>query len=217
MKTGAKFISFEGIDGCGKSTLLDQFCSWLDEAGIPYIKTREPGGTLLGESIRSLLLNPAYQSMDEWAELFLYTASRAQLVQEVIRPALQKGTWVVADRFIDATLAYQGYGRRLDLERLRQIQQWACRGLWPDYTALLDCDVHVALERMQGRKENPDRMELQKLSFHQRVRDGYLELAGLEPQRMVVLNTAQPLHEVIDDLYKSFWQPLLATRHKSLG
>lgn len=207
----AKFISFEGIDGCGKSTLLSQFCSWLDEAEIPYIKTREPGGTPLGESIRNLLLDPAHQRMDEWAEVLLYTASRAQLLQEVIRPALQKGTWVVADRFIDATLAYQGYGRRLDLESLRKLQEWACKGLWPDYTALLDCDVKTAFERMQGRKETPDRMELEQLSFHQRVRDGYLELARSEPHRLVVLNTAKPLHEVIDHLYNDFWQPLLET------
>lgn len=205
----AKFISFEGIDGCGKSTLLNQFCSWLSDAAIPYIKTREPGGTRLGESIRDLLLDPSNQNMDEWAEVLLYTASRAQLLQEVIRPALQQGTWVVADRFIDATLAYQGYGRGLDLERLRKIQQWACKGLLPDHTALLDCDVETAFSRMQGRTEDPDRMELEKLSFHQRVREGYLELAKIDSRRLVVLNTEKPLHEVIEDLYRAFWQPLL--------
>jgi len=207
VKQDAKFISFEGIDGCGKSTLLNQFCTWLDESRIPYIKTREPGGTFLGERIRHLLLDPAYKMMDEWAEVFLYTASRAQLVREVIKPALQGGTWVVVDRFIDATLAYQGYGRRLDLQRLRQIQEWAGDGLWPHYTVLLDCDVQIAFERMRGRMEIADRMELQKLSFHQRVRGGYLDLAKSEPQRFVVLNGEKPLNEVVEDLLKLFWHP----------
>lgn len=207
MKQDAKFISFEGIDGCGKSTLLNRFCTWLDEARIPYIKTREPGGTLLGENIRRLLLDPAYKMVDEWAEVFLYTASRAQLVRELIRPALQDGTWVVVDRFIDATLAYQGYGRGLDLFRLRQIQEWAGDGLWPHHTILLDCDVQIAFERMRGRKEVADRMELQKLSFHQRVREGYLEIAKSEPQRFVVINGEKALDEVVEDLLKLFWYP----------
>lgn len=209
MKTDAKFISFEGIDGCGKSTVLERFGNWLEEVGIRFIKTREPGGTALGESIRQLLLDPVYKSMDVWAEVFLYTASRAQLVEEVVKPALQKGTWVLADRFIDATLAYQGYGRRLDLNRLRQLQEWATKGLWPHHTVLLDCDVQVALERMRGRNENPDRMELQNLSFHERVRQGYLDLAAAETGRLTVLNTAKPLQDVINDLQKAFWQPLL--------
>lgn len=207
MKPDAKFISFEGIDGCGKSTLLDRLCAWLDESRIPHITTREPGGTLLGESIRRVLLDPAYHMMDAWAEVFLYTASRAQLVREVIKPALQDGVWVVADRFIDATLAYQGYGRRLDVQRLRQIQAWASDDLWPDHTVLLDCDVHVALERLRGRLEVADRMELQQVSFHQRVRQGYLELAQAEPQRFVILNGEKPLTEVVQDLLTLFWHP----------
>ena len=209
MKNQTKFISFEGIDGCGKSTVLSRFACWLDEVDIPYIRTREPGGTPLGENIRRLLLDPSYQSMDELAEVLLYTASRAQLVQEVVLPNLQKGTWVLADRFIDATLAYQGYGRRLDLTVLRQIQEWASRGLWPHHTILLDCDVHIAWQRMQGRTGDPDRMEQQKLSFHRRVRAGYLELARAEPRRIVVVDSSQALEKVLEDLRQALWQPLL--------
>lgn len=209
MKAEAKFISFEGIDGCGKSTVLGHFASWLDEAGIPHIKTREPGGTTLGENIRRLLLDPSYQNMDELAEVLLYTASRAQLVREVVLPNLQKGTWVLVDRFIDATLAYQGYGRRLDLTMLRRIQEWAGRGLWPHHTVLLDCDVHIGLQRMHGRFGTPDRIEQQKLSFHRRVRAGYLDLARLEPRRIVVVDSSQAVEKVLEDLRKSLWQPLL--------
>lgn len=209
MKGQAKFISFEGIDGCGKSTVLSRFAGWLDEADITYVRTREPGGTPLGENVRRLLLDPCYQNMDELAEVLLYTASRAQLVQEVVLPNLRRGTWVLADRFIDATLAYQGYGRRLDLTVLRQIQEWASRGVWPHHTVLLDCDVHIAWQRMQGRTGQADRMEQQKLSFHRRVRAGYLELARLEPQRIVVVNSAQALEKVLEDLRKTLWQPLI--------
>lgn len=208
VKSQARFISFEGIDGCGKSTVIGRFACWLDEVDIPYIRTREPGGTPLGENIRRLLLDPSYRNMDEPAEVLLYTASRAQLVQEVILPNLQKGTWVLADRFIDATLAYQGYGRRLDLTVLRQIQAWACRNLWPHHTVLLDCDVHLARQRMQGRPGALDRMERQQLSFHRRVRAGYLELAKLEPQRLVIVDSSQALEKVLEDLREVLWRPL---------
>ena len=168
----ARFISFEGIDGCGKSTLMDCLSRWLQEAGIACIRTREPGGTSLGESVRNLLLDPVFKGMNQRAEVLLYTASRAQLVDEVIRPALKKGMWVLTDRYIDATLAYQGYGRGLDLGPLRRMQDWATGGLWPDRTILLDCDLDVALQRRHGRNTRPDRMEQEAMAFHRRVRDG---------------------------------------------
>jgi dTMP kinase len=203
----ARFISFEGIDGCGKTTLLAQLSAWLEGAGIAHIKTREPGGTVLGERIRDLLLDPSHGSMDQRAEVFLYTASRSQLAQEVIVPALQRGLWVLADRYIDATLAYQGFGRGLDLERLHQIQEWATHGLWPHHTILVDCDVDIALTRLNGRQENPDRMEQEERAFHQRVRDGYLELARSEPLRFLILDGSKDQAAVIGELRKHFWQP----------
>jgi dTMP kinase len=203
----ARFVSFEGIDGCGKTTLLTQLSAWLEGAGIAHIKTREPGGTVLGERIRDLLLDPSHGFMDQRAEVFLYTASRAQLAQEVIVPALQQGLWVLADRYIDATLAYQGFGRGLDLQRLHQIQEWATHALWPHHTILVDCDVDIAVTRLSGRQENPDRMEQEDRAFHQRVRDGYLELARSEPLRFLVLDGSKGQSAVIDELRSLFWQP----------
>jgi dTMP kinase len=203
------FISFEGIDGCGKSTLMEFLISALGEAGISYVRTREPGGTSLGENIRSLLLNPANRSMDEAAEVLLYTASRAQLVREVIRPALHGGTWVIADRYTDATLAYQGYGRGLDLQSLRYIQDWATGSLQPHRTILLDCAVGTAFQRMELRSGDKDRIEEESRAFHERVRDGYLQLASAEPERFVVLDAERPVEGVVRQFKTLFWGPFL--------
>jgi dTMP kinase len=195
----AKFVTFEGIDGCGKSTLLAELAGWLEENAVPFLKTREPGGTRLGERIRGVLLDPSFETMNEHAEVLLYSASRAQLVYEVLRPALSQGMWVLADRYIDATLAYQGFGRGLALEPLRQIQDWCTGGLWPDLTVLLDCDVGVASSRMKARKETEDRIEQEGRLFHQRVREGYLELARSAPERFLVVDANRALREVIAD------------------
>jgi dTMP kinase len=202
----AKFISFEGIDGCGKSTLLNQLSRWLEERGIAHIKTREPGGTIIGERIRQILLDPSLEMMDQRTEVLLYSASRAQHVQEVILPGLNEGKWVLADRYIDATLAYQGFGRGLDTDTLRSIQDWTAGGLWPHRTVLLDCDIGVAFNRMGMRKENLDRMEQENRSFHQRVREGYLELAGSDPRRFLVLDASKELPQVIEDFHTRFRQ-----------
>ena len=173
-RLSAKFVTFEGIDGSGKSTLLDELAGWLEEQAIPFIRTREPGGTRLGERLREILLDPSFESMNHQAEVMLYSASRAQLVHEIIQPALRQGMWVLADRYTDATLAYQGFGRGLELEALRRIQDWATGGLWPHLTILLDCDVEVAARRMKGRRAKEDRIEQESRAFHQRVREGYL-------------------------------------------
>ena len=156
----AKFISFEGIDGCGKSTLMDQLSNWLTRAGIPCVRTREPGGTPIGEKIREILLDPAFPEMSSRAEVLLYSASRAQLTDQVIVSAMKKGSWVLTDRFVDATFAYQGFGRGFDLERLRIIQEWTTKDLWPDKTILLDCDIDTAMARLADsgwRRPRPDR------------------------------------------------------------
>ena len=152
----AKFISFEGIDGCGKSTLMDQLSNWLTTAGIPCVRTREPGGTPIGEKIREILLDPALSEMSSRAEVLLYSASRAQLTDQVIVSAMKKGSWVLTDRFVDATFAYQGFGRGFDLERLRIIQEWTTKDLWPDKTILLDCDIDTAMARL-GARDGADR------------------------------------------------------------
>jgi dTMP kinase len=202
----AKFISFEGIDGCGKSTLMEQLSNWLSRAGIPCIKTREPGGTPIGEKIREILLDPASFEMSGRAEVLLYSASRAQLTDQVIVPAMKAGSWVLTDRFVDATFAYQGFGRGFDLERLRLIQEWTTKDLWPDKTILLDCDIDIALARLGVRNGvDRDRIEQENGIFHQKVRNGYLALAQKEPERFLVLDASKPLAEVIEEFYEKFW------------
>ena len=201
----AKFISFEGIDGCGKSTLMDSLSSWLDRAGIPFIRTREPGGTRIGEKVRELLLDPALAEMGGRAEVLLYSASRAQLTGEVIIPSIKSGVWVLTDRYVDATFAYQGFGRGYDLEKLRTIQEWTTKDVWPDKTILLDCDVVTAFERMGERNGKKDRIEQEDRAFHEKVREGYLALAGMEPDRFLVLDAEKPLEDVIEEFYNRFW------------
>jgi dTMP kinase len=203
------FISFEGIDGAGKTTLLSTLEAWLKAERISHVVTREPGGTRLGEKVRALLLDPDHKGMNDRAELLLYTASRAQLVQDVIRPALKDGQWVLADRFIDATLAYQGYGRGLDLAMLRSIQEWATDGLWPHRTVLVDCDLEIAAGRQRLRPKARDRIESEHRAFHELVRRGYLDLAARDPDRITVLDGAKPLNEVLQDFEATFWIPLL--------
>ncbi|MDR3566857.1 MAG: dTMP kinase [Syntrophobacteraceae bacterium] len=202
----AKFVSFEGIDGCGKSTLLDRLASELTERSIAYVRVREPGGTSIGEKVRQILLDPACSEMTGRAEVLLYSASRAQLISQVIAPAMEKGVWVLADRFVDATFAYQGFGRGFELERLKEIQKWATGGLIPDKTVLLDCDVELALARL-GRRQgsNRDRIELEGEAFQRRVRNGYLALAGEEPERFLILDASRPLEEVAQQLRAQFW------------
>jgi dTMP kinase len=207
-KSFARFVSFEGIDGCGKSTQMLHFGHGLDKAGIAYIPTREPGATVLGASLRKMLLDPSFSGMDHWAELLLYLADRAQHVAEVIRPALEQGLWVLSDRYADATLAYQGAARGLDMERLKTLHEWTTGNLWPDATVLLDCDVDTAHERRSGRSGAPDRLELQKRDFHERVRKGYLDLAASEPERFFVLDASRSVQETAEELRELFRQRL---------
>jgi dTMP kinase len=201
-----KFVSFEGIDGCGKSTLMDRLEEWLTRAAIPYLRTREPGGTPIGERIREILLDPASSEMSSRAEVLLYSASRAQLTEEVIVTGLNRGLWVLTDRFTDATFAYQGYGRGFDLDRLKAIQEWTTKGLIPDKTVLLDCDVDTAASRLGIRNgTDRDRIEQEERIFHEKVRKGYLALAEKEPARFLVLDGSKPLEEVIQEFHEKFW------------
>ncbi len=184
---------------------MEHLSQWLAKAGIPFIQTREPGGTGIGEKVRELLLDPASAAMSGRAEVLLYSASRAQLTDEVIVPAMKKGTWVLTDRFVDATFAYQGFGRGFDLERLKAIQEWTTGGVWPDKTILLDCAIETALERMVSRSGEKDRIEQEALEFHRKVRQGYLTLARCEPERFLVLDAEMPLEDVIEEFYRKFW------------
>lgn len=189
------FITLEGPEGGGKSTQAQMLVDYLSMLGHEVVLTREPGGTGVGEQIRRVLTSLENTSMHPRTEILLFSASRAQLVSEVIRPHLECGRMVVSDRFYDSTLAYQGYGRGLDLGALRTITAFATGGLVPDLTILLDLPVEVGLQRReQGGGWN--RLDATDVEFHHRVRQGYLELAAIDPARWVVIDAQPPVGEV---------------------
>jgi len=189
------FITFEGIEGSGKSTLLHLLSSELRERGADVLQTREPGGTPVGDRIRELFLDPA-QRIEPMAEVMLVNASRAQLCAEVIRPALRASKYVLCDRFYDATIAYQGYGRGLDIEELLSLCLAATSGLTPDLTFVLDLSPEMSHERVASRAEQGgnaiDRLERESLAFHAAVREGYLDMARRWSTRFVVLDALEP-------------------------
>ncbi|UCG39801.1 MAG: dTMP kinase, partial [bacterium] len=191
------FITFEGIEGSGKTTLMELLEGQLRAAGRDTLLTREPGGTDLGVAIRRALLEPRGGTIEPLAELMLFAADRAQHAATVIRPALEKGQVVLCDRFSDATVAYQGHGRGLPMDTVRTVDGAARGGLLPDMTVLLDLPVHAGLERVRARNEgSPDRAESriddEEAHFHERVRQGYLAMAGTEPGRFLVLDARKP-------------------------
>lgn len=187
-----KFITFEGGEGCGKSTQIARLAAWLRGKGVEVVLTREPGGTRLAELIRGLLKDELLDPPTARSELLLFLAARAQLVEKTVAPALAAGKWVLSDRFSDSTFAYQGYGRGLPLETLRLINAFACDGLTPDLTLLLDVGPATAAARMRRREaetETPaDRIERAGDDFHARLRAGFLELAAAEPARIKVID-----------------------------
>jgi dTMP kinase len=190
------FITLEGPEGSGKTTQLPLLVDWLHEQGYTVEVTREPGGTDIGSQIRDVLHDPVNTAMDATAEILLYSADRAQHVAQCIRPALAAGKIVVSDRYYDSTLAYQGYGRGLDLEMLRAITAFATGGLKPDLTLYLDIVPEEGLQRRQANEEEWNRLDAEALDFHQRVRAGYMELIAQEPARWVVIDAARPVKEV---------------------
>ncbi len=194
------FITLEGPDGSGKTTQSRLLAGWMQEQGYPVLLVREPGGTAIGERVRDILHDPAHVGMTPWAEVFLFCASRAQLVAEVIRPSLAANRIVLCDRYADSTLAYQGYGRGLDLESLRTVLRLATGGLTPDLTFCLDVPPEEGLARRLRGGGEWNRLDQEALEFHRRVRAGYLELAGLEPWRWVVVDATRPVDAVQADL-----------------
>jgi dTMP kinase len=202
-----RFITFEGGDGTGKSTQLKALELYLASRGISCVSTREPGGTGLGSVIRQAVLQVGNRSIHQLTEVFLYLADRAQHVHEIILPALHSSKLVLCDRYIDSTLAYQGYGRGMDLEVLRKLNRLATGDLKPDLTFLFDCPVEIGLRRVttrlatQGRSRvRRDRFENERADFHERVRSGFLELARAEPERFRVLDASRSASEVTDEM-----------------
>jgi dTMP kinase len=191
-----KFITFEGVDGAGKSTHIAAFADALRARGMQVVTTREPGGTPLGEKLRELLL---HESMHLDTEALLMFASRREHIAQVIRPALERGDWVISDRFTDATFAYQGGGRQLPIARLEALEQWVHADLQPDLTLLFDVPLAVARERLNRTRE-PDKFEREQDAFFTRVRDAYLQRAARFPQRIRVIDSTRPLDEVGDEL-----------------
>lgn len=194
----AKFITFEGVDGAGKSTGLDWFADALRQRGIDLLVTREPGGTPLGEQLREILLN---QPMHVETEAMLMFAARREHVEKVIRPALQRGTWVISDRFSDASFAYQGGGRGVPLAKLEQLEQWVHGDLQPDLTLLFDIPIEVARQRLSN-NVSLDRFEQEKGEFFERVRQAYLARVAKSPQRITVIHAEKSLKEVQQELAK---------------
>ena len=214
-KISSRFISIEGIDGAGKSSNINALVDFLDSKSIPVYLTREPGGTELGEKLREILLHKTNLSIHDEAELMLMYAARLQHVEEVIKPKLAEGTWVISDRFNDASFAYQGAGRGLSLERIQELENWVLKGFLPDLTVVFNLTVEESLARTQGRNTvtttaDNDRFELQNNEFKHRVNDYYHGLESCHSRKIFHLNAMQPIDNVqldfvnfIDELWFS--------------
>ncbi len=200
------FITLEGIEGSGKTTQLAYLAEFLDRRGHDCVITREPGGTKIGEKIRSILLDPESKGVEPLTELLLYTADRSQHINEVINPLLSVGKTVLCDRFFDATVVYQGFARGLDIRLINRLHQLICNDLKPDITILLDLEPDVGLSRAWkqinngARNKIETRFEKEAFSFHEKVRAGYLKLAHLEPGRFYVIDAMQDEKKVRDDI-----------------
>lgn len=195
------FITFEGLDGSGKTTQARLLSERLKEEGRDFIFLREPGGTEISEKIRAILLDRDHLEMSHFAELFLFSAARTQLVSEVIRPCLESGRIVVCDRFYDSTTAYQGHGRGLDLDAVKKVNQVASLGTIPDLTFVLDIELSEISRRRAAGRISADRMEESGTEFYTKVRDGYLNIAKAEKKRCVVLNGMKPSREIHEEIW----------------
>ncbi len=210
------FLTFEGIDGVGKTTQVNMLAQWIrEEYGREVVTTFEPGDTALGRAIRTLLLNPEHTAaaVSPRAEALLYAADRAQHVHEVITPALKRGAVVISDRYIDSSLAYQAGGRELSSEQILAMSQLATGNLWPSRTYLLDMSVEESHRRVALiRGEQPDRLEAEKESFHQRTREAFLSLAAAHPERFCVIDASQTIEQIHNELCDDVRQLLSPTR-----
>ena len=211
MKRG-KFITVEGIEGVGKSTNIEYLSSLIEAHGCRVLCTREPGGTAMAERIRAMLLAHGDEPLPDIAELLLFFAARSLHVCNTIRPALEAGTWVLCDRFTDASRAYQGNGRGLPMDRIEALADWVQDDLEPDLTVLLDAPAEIGMERARERGAT-DRLESEQVSFYNRVRDGYLALAAAHPERFRVVDASRPLNDVQHQIARAMAKLLADNRH----
>lgn len=204
--TPGRFVSFEGIEGCGKTTQIGLLSAYLSEKSIPFTITREPGGTAVGEGIRKILLNSETIHLTAASELLLFYASRSQNITEKIIPSLARGETVICDRFYDASMAYQGYGRGIPLEFIEKVTELVCNGYRPEITILLDIEPEVGLTRARTRNnarvEDEGRFEAETFEFYTRIRNGYLSLAQREPRRIQIIAADRPIDIVHQDILK---------------
>ncbi len=215
-----KFITFEGLDGCGKSTQLEKLAAALRRQGIEVVTVREPGGTAIGERIRAVLLDSRTAGLDPHAEMALMFASRAQLIAEVILPALEAGKWVLCDRFTDSTEAYQGGGRQLGSDVVLRLHELLCGGLWPDLTILMDSDVASSVKRARRRNkdaaQDENRFEKENEVFFTRVHDTFLAIAQREPKRVALIDARPPIETVHKEIVRVVKEGLLDPRSEIL-
>lgn len=202
------FITLEGPDGSGKTTQMKPLAEFLTRQGYEVLTTCEPGGTAISNQVRNILKNLENKAMHPRTEILLFCAARAQLVEEVIRPHLEKGEIVLSDRYADSTLAYQGYGHGYDLEFLRKLLNFATGGLWPDLTLFLDIEADEGLRRRKTNGGEWNRLDDYALSFHRKVRNGYLEIAQNDPQRWRIIDANQPPEKVTEALCKAVAEKL---------
>jgi dTMP kinase len=207
------FITFEGPEGSGKTSQIVLLAEYLQEKGYDVVQTREPGGTPIGDQIRAVLHDVNNREMESVTELLLYSASRAQLVRELVEPALVAGKIILCDRYADSTIAYQGYGRGLDLPALYMLTEFATGGLKPHLTLLLDIYVERGLDRRQMGGEEMNRLDLETVSFHQKVRKGYHTLAEAEPERWVIVDADRPVEAIQKDLREIVKEKVAVWQH----
>lgn len=203
-----KFITIEGGEGTGKTSIINMLIKDLINDSVNVIQTREPGGSKIAEEIRNIILNVENVNMDYMTEALLYCASRRQHLEEIVKPALKEGKHVICDRYIDSSLAYQGYARGIGIEKIYDINKYATDGFLPDLTILIDLPPLVGLERIQKNSREVDRLDLEKQSFHDSVRKGYLKVSEMFKDRIVVVDGNRPLHEVYEDCKKIIYREL---------
>ena len=203
-----RFITFEGGDGTGKTTIINKLASELESLGYEILKSREPGGSKISEQIRNVILSVDNTEMDYMTEALLYAASRRQHLVEIIKPAINSGKIVICDRYVDSSLAYQGYARGLGISEVYEINNYAIGGFFPDLTIYNDIDPEIGISRIKNNNRDMDRLDLERIDFHNQVREGYLKVSKMFPERIKVINGNQTIDEIYNEIRKIILEEL---------